>query len=190
VGLPPLPPVWRGATLATTPLHPAGDAGAERCTPQLGQIGPWHERLFHFRVDQPPSSGHELQTEYFVARHLAPAAIAALVALHDRIRPHLRISEIRTVAADTLWLSPAYDQPTVSLHFTWHKDWPAVAALLPVIEAALAPFAPRPHWGKLSALPATAVVAAYPRAAEFAALRQLYDPQGKFRNALLAAWWG
>ena len=43
-------------------------------------------------------------------REHAVAAVHALRALGDRIAPVLQICEIRTVAADELWLSPAYGQ--------------------------------------------------------------------------------
>jgi xylitol oxidase len=59
------------------------------------------------------------------------------------------MSRIRAIAADQLWLSPYYEQPCVTIHFTWKQDWPAVSKLLPVIEKELAPFQARPHWGKL-----------------------------------------
>jgi len=56
-----------------------------------------------------------------------------------------------------------------------------------VIEQALAPFRPRPHWGKLFVMPAAQVMAGQPRLAEFRALATRLDPSGKFRNAFLDA---
>lgn len=76
-------------------------------------------------------------------------ALQALRRLGERISPHLLIAEIRTTAADSLWLSPAYDRDTLCIGFTWANHPAEVAALLPVIEEALAPYAARPHWGKL-----------------------------------------
>jgi xylitol oxidase len=49
----------------------------------------------------------------------------------------------------------------------------------------LAPFQPRPHWGKLFNLTPAQVQARYPRLADFQALARDYDPQGKFRNAFV-----
>ena len=144
--------------------------------------GPWHERLPHFRAGATPSRGDELQSEWFVGRADAPAALRALLALAPDLAPLVLVSEIRAVAADDLWLSPCYRRPSVAFHMTWIPSWPEVAALLPRIEAALAPFAPRPHWGKLFALPDAAVRVAYPRAADMARLVRRLDPDGVFRN--------
>ncbi len=170
------------ATLATNALHPIAALSAESCTIQEGIPGPWHERLPHFRMECTPSSGDELQTEYFVPRHHALAAMRAVAALRDRLAPVLMISEVRTIAADALWMSPCYGQECVGLHFTWQPNWTAVQALLPLIEQQLAPFEPRPHWGKVFTMPAAQVQACYPRLADFRALLRQYDPQGKFRN--------
>lgn len=174
-----------GATLATNALHPIAALSAESCTIQEGIPGPWHERLPHFRMEFTPSSGDELQTEYFVPRHHALAAMRAVAALRDRLAPVLMISEVRTIAADALWMSPCYGQECVGLHFTWQPNWTAVQALLPLIEQQLAPFEPRPHWGKVFTMPAAQVQARYPRLADFRALLRQYDPQGKFRNAFV-----
>jgi xylitol oxidase len=176
---------WFGATLATRPLHPIGSLPAEPCTEQLGVPGPWHERLPHFRLEFTPSSGEELQTEYLVPRPHGLAAIHAVADLRARIAPLLLVTEIRTIAADDLWMSPYYRQACLAIHFTWKKDWPAVRALLPSIEAALAPFAARPHWGKLFTMPAAQVQALYPKLPDFQALLRATDPEGKFRNAFL-----
>jgi len=95
------------------------------------------------------------------------------------------ISEIRTIAADTLWMSPCYQQDSVALHFTWELNWPEVQKLLPLIEARLAPFNPRPHWGKLFTLSPAQVQSFYTKLPDFQQLLRSYDPQGKFRNAFL-----
>ena len=46
-------------------------------------------------------------------------------------------------------MSPQYGRDTVGIHFTWKREQEAVERLLVDIEAALAPFDARPHWGKL-----------------------------------------
>src|SRR6202162_1283084 len=137
------------AKLANRNLHPIVELSAENCTEQMGVPGPWYERLPHFRMGFTPSAGKELQSEYFVPRQHAVEAILAVERLRDQVSPHLLISEIRAIAADHLWMSPCYEQPCVTIHFTWKQDWPAVSKLLPVIEKELAPFKARPHWGKL-----------------------------------------
>jgi alditol oxidase len=145
-------PEFFGAKLATRNLHPIAELSAENCTGQMGVPGPWYERLPHFRMGFTPSAGKELQSEYFVPRRNAVDAILAVERLRDQVTPHLMISEIRTIAADDLWMSTCYQRPSVAIHFTWKQDWPAVRRLLPVIEKELAPFQPRPHWGKLFTL--------------------------------------
>jgi xylitol oxidase len=179
------PREFYGARLATRNLHPIAELSAENCTEQLGVPGPWYERLPHFRMGFTPSAGKELQSEYFVPRAQAVEAILAVERLRDQVTPHLMISEIRTIAADPLWMSPCYQQPCVALHFTWKPDWPAVSRLLPVIEQALAPFRARPHWGKLFTMSPAQLRSSYDKLPEFVRLSQRYDPQGKFRNAFL-----
>jgi xylitol oxidase len=132
-----------------------------------------------------PSAGKELQSEYFVPRRHAVEAILAVERLRDQIGPHLLISEIRTVAADSLWLSPCYEQPCVAIHFTWKQDWPAVRMLMPVIEKELAPFDARPHWGKLFTIPPSRLRSLYHKLPAFVQLARQYDPKGKFRNEFL-----
>ena len=180
-----LEPTFFEATLAAGHLHPIAELSAEPCTEQMGALGPWHERLPHFRMDFLPSSGSELQSEYFVPREYALAAIRAIDRLREHVAPLLRISEVRTIAADTLWMSPCYQQACVALHFTWKKDWPAVSKLLPLIEEQLAPFDARPHWGKLFTMPPARLQSLYAKLPEFRQLLRSYDPQGKFRNAFL-----
>jgi xylitol oxidase len=174
-----------GATPATRDVHPIPGMPTENCTRQMDVPGPWHERLPHFRMEFTPSSGEELQSEYFVPRERAIDALRAVNQLRDRIAPLLQISEIRTIAMDNLWMSPCYRQPCVGVHFTWKKDWPAVSALLPTIEERLAPLGARPHWGKLFTMPAEQIQSRYPRLNDFRDLMRACDPHGKFHNAFL-----
>ncbi|MEE1617712.1 D-arabinono-1,4-lactone oxidase [Brachybacterium sp. J153] len=174
------PESWYGGRRALRAVHPLPSMPADFCTDQTGEPGPAHERLPHFRLEFTPSSGEEIQSEYFVAREDAAAALAAVIPLGERIRPLLHASEIRTVAADGMWLSAAQHRDSACLHFTWHQRPAEVAALLPEIEAALAPFAPRPHWGKVFALAPETVREQYPDLARFQALRDRLDPQRVF----------
>ncbi len=183
-----LAPEWFGATPATSPRHPIAGLSAVNCTEQMGIPGPWQERLPHFRMDYTPSSGEELQSEYLVPRQHACAALRAIGRLGEHVAPLLQISEVRTIAADTLWMSPCYQQACVAIHFTWKKDWPAVRKLLPRIEEQLAPLDARPHWGKLFTMPPTRLRSLYEKLPDFQQLLRQYDPQGKFRNAFLDAY--
>ncbi len=178
-------PRWMGGRLADGPRHPVPGMPPGNCTEQLGVPGPWHERLPHFRLEFTPSAGDELQSEYLLPRACAIDALRALRPVAGLIAPVLRICEIRTVAADEAWLSPAYRRDTAAFHFTWVKDWPAVAPVLPVIEERLAPLQARPHWGKLFAASPEALRGLYPRLDDFRQLMRCHDPAGKFRNDLL-----
>ncbi|MCF6734358.1 D-arabinono-1,4-lactone oxidase [Blastococcus sp. KM273129] len=180
-----VPEEFFGARAATEPTHMLPGTPIENLTDQLGLPGEWHERLPHFRAEFTPSSGEELQTEYFVPRRHGRAACEALRALAHRITPLLQVSELRTVAADELWLSPAYGQDVLALHFTWRPEEERVRALLPAIEAALRPYGARPHWGKLFTTGADELAALYPRMGEFRRLVRRFDPQGAFRNDYL-----
>jgi xylitol oxidase len=157
------------------------------CTQQGGIPGPWHERLPHFRPEFTPSAGEELQTEFLLPREQAPEAIGALLALGDRIAPVLQVSEIRTVAADDLWLSPSYGRDSVAFHFTWVKDAAAVTPVVGAIEEALLPLDARPHWGKVFTVEPAQVIGRYERAEDFRRLMDEFDPAGKFRNAYIEA---
>jgi xylitol oxidase len=180
-----LPATLFGATRAPTQRHPIVNLSADACTEQMGIPGPWYQRLPHFRMEFTPSSGEELQTEYLVPRQHAVAALGAIARVRDRIAPLLQISEVRTIAADTLWMSPCYQQACIGIHFTWKKDWEAVKPVLGLLEAELAPLNAIPHWGKLFTMPAARIQALYPKLTDFQRLLRTYDPQGKFCNAFL-----
>jgi alditol oxidase len=176
-----------GATPATRNLHPIAELSAEPCTEQMGVAGPWHERLPHFRMGFTPSSGEELQSELFVSATDAPAAMQTLIGLRDVVAPVLMISEVRAVAADTLWLSPCYRRDCIAFHFTWIQSWPDVQPVLATVESALQPFAPRPHWGKLSTLEGDVIRSRVERMGDFERLLAEWDPTRKFRNDYLDA---
>lgn len=178
-----VPATFFDAPLA--PPAPAPDDASDRYNTPIGEPGPWYERLPHFYLKDPLRQGNELQSEYFVPRQQAVAALQAVARLREHLGPILGITEVRTVAADQLWLSPAYSKDIVGIHFNWHRNWPAVQQFLPLLEATLTPFQPQPHWGKLFNLPAKQVQDTYARLADFQALARDYDPQGKFRNTFL-----
>ena len=182
-----LEPEFFGAKLAAQKLHPLAGHSAENCTEQRGIPGPWYERLPHFRMNFTPSSGEELQSEYFVPREKAYNAILAVEKLRDHVTPHLFISEFRTIDADDLWMSPCYQRPSLAIHFTWKPEWPAVRKVLPMIEEQLAPFNARPHWAKLFTMAPARVQAQYEKLPAYQELLKHYDPSGKFRNAFLNA---
>lgn len=181
----PLPDTLFGATRATGPLHMLPGAPADAVTDQSGAPGPWHERLPHFRPQFTPSRGVELQSEYLLPRARALEAFEAMRRIGPELRDVLQVAEIRTIAADDLWLSGSYGQDTVGLHFTWLLDHAGVDAVLPGMEAALLPLGARPHWGKCFTASREQVAGLYPRFADFEELRARVDPDGVFGNAFL-----
>ncbi|OEU91915.1 FAD-binding protein [Streptomyces abyssalis] len=176
------PPGWTGETPADEAHHPIPGIPATHCTQQLGVPGPWFERLPHFRPEFTPSSGDELQSEVLLPRAAAPEALEALRSLGERVAPVLRISEVRTVAADDLWLSPASGRDCVAFHFTWVKDPGAVLPVVAAVEEKLLPLGARPHWGKLTAMEPERIASLYERAADFRQLVRERDPRRVFAN--------
>jgi len=166
-----------GTKPAGAPCHPLAGLPTENCTPQLGEYGAWHERLPHFRMEFTPSNGEELQSEFFVPRSRAVEALQAVRALKSQNQPLLHVSEIRTIAKDDLWLSPAYGQDVVGIHFTWKHLPQEVKGVLPILQEALSAFGAKPHWGKLFEGKPNYEMA------NFRDLATRMDPNGKFRNA-------
>lgn len=181
----PIPTEWLGAKVADGPRHPIKTMPADYATQQGGVPGPWNERLPHFRLEFTPSNGDELQSEYFVPRERAAEAFDVLRALGNQFAPVIQVSEVRTIAADELWLSPSQGRDTVALHFTWIQDEELVRPVVVALEEALAPLDARPHWGKVFAADAATLAERYPRVKDFIALAAKYDPVGKFRNPYL-----
>ncbi|MDX3638897.1 D-arabinono-1,4-lactone oxidase [Streptomyces sp. MB09-02B] len=173
------------AAPATEAMHPVPGMPAVNCTEQFGVPGPWHERLPHFRAEFTPSSGDELQSEYLLPRSFAGEALHALDGVRHVVAPVLQVCEVRTVAADEQWLSPAHGRDTVALHFTWVADPAPVLPVVRRVEEVLAPYGARPHWGKVFTVPAAELRALYPRLGDFRALAEVLDPAGKFRNAFV-----
>jgi len=148
-------------------------------------VGPWYERLPHFKLNFTPSSGQELQTEFFIPFERGYEAVRAVETLRDSIMPHLYITELRAIAADDLWMSMAYQRPSLAIHFTWKLEPEAVMRVVPEIEAKLAPFGARPHWAKVFTMDAREIEPLYPRITDFRELARGFDPKGKFENRYL-----
>ena len=176
------------ANLARRKVHPLPGGVTKSATEQMGSVGPWHERLPHFKLNFTPSFGEELQSEFFVDISDARAALQAVYALRHRIQPLLLISELRTIAADDNWLSEAYGRDSLAIHFTWKPDELGVTEFLPTLEAALAPFSARPHWGKLFTDHSFNFKKLYPDFTSWLTYRAGIDPDRKFINEQLGAW--
>ena len=176
-----------GGTPATELVHPLRGLDAAAATEQLGSPGPWHERLPHFRLEFTPSAGEEIQSEFFLERRHASAALAALVEAAPRIAPALQVFEMRTIAADDLWLSPFRERDTVAVHATWVRDLARVRPALAALEEVLEPWAPRPHWGKVSlGFDAARLADLYPLLPRFRELGERLDPERCFVNEHLS----
>ena len=175
-----VPGEFFGARLDPGPPRLA-DSPVDNLTPH-GTAGPWSQRLPHFRADVTPSNGDEIQSEYFVARRHGPAALEAVRRLAHLVTPLLLVTEIRTTAADGLWLSGSYDRETLAIHFTWRNRPGPVDGAVREVEAALAPFGARPHWGKVSHIKADELERLYPRLGDARALFERLDPRGRFSN--------
>ena len=174
---------WFTAVAAREARHPVPGASPDACTGQLGVPGRWYDRLPHFRPELRPSAGDELQSEYLLPAAHAVPALHALDQIRDRLAPVLWICEIRAIAADELWLSPCYRQDSVAFHFTWIAESASVLPVVALLERQLAPFGPRPHWGKLFTTTPEDLRARYERLPDFLGLMRRLDPSGKFRNA-------
>ena len=123
---------------------------------------------------------HEL--EYFVALDRAAEALHAMRELMQRSLPDsVYPLEVRTVGADDAFLSPQFRTPTVviSVSGTPGTDY---WAYLRSVDALLAGFDARVHWGKLHFMTPERLHELYPRADDFVALRRELDPQGMFLN--------
>jgi xylitol oxidase len=171
-----------GSAKAEKKFHPIPSVDPVACTDQLGESGDWHQRLSHFKLEFTPSVGEEIQTEFFLDRKDAASAIEAVSKLGEEITPLLWITELRTIAADDLWLSGAYQRDTLAIHFTWKKDL-AIYPVIEKVEAALRPFNYRPHWGKVFTADAKYLSTVYPKMSEFKALVKALDPSSKFENS-------
>ena len=89
---PPLPVAeFFGGTCRAGRLQPGGGARSPYgTTAQMGVPGPWYDRLPHARIGALPADGYEYQSEYFVARADAPAAMRALKAIEAALHPVAR----------------------------------------------------------------------------------------------------
>ncbi len=177
-----------GATAALKILHPINGFQVDGCTKQMGYVDAWHHILPHFHPDSTPGAGNELQSEYFIPRESANEAFKALNKIDKKHFEPLLISGIRTVAADSLWMSPCYKQDCVAIHFIWHNEPGKVTPAFKEIEQCLLPLKAKPHWAKMSLMDPLAIRCLYEKFDDFEELVKMCDPDGslKFRNEYLA----
>lgn len=97
--------------------------------------------------------------------------------------------EYRTLAADDLWLSPAYGRETVTISVHEAADRPFVS-FFAAVEAVFRRYDGRPHWGKIHTRSAAELRELYPRWDEAMAVRRRFDPAGRFLNEHLRRLFG
>lgn len=125
------------------------------------------------------------EMEYAVPREQARAAVEGVLALVARRRlPVAMPIEVRFVAADDAFLSPAHGRATCYLAVHQHRGH-AFAPYFDAVEELMLGLGGRPHWGKRHGLDAAQLAARYPQWAAFAAVRDRLDPQRRFTNAYL-----
>jgi FAD/FMN-containing dehydrogenase len=92
--------------------------------------------------------------------------------------------EYRPVAADDVWLSSAYQRPTVtiSVHQDIRED---ETAYFRACERVFLAFEGRPHWGKVNYLDGKLLAAMHPRWQDWWTVRDKVDPKGIFLNTYL-----
>lgn len=134
-----------------------------------------HSRTMRFR-----------EMEYHLPVAEALPALGEVVRRVERDRPEVFFPiEVRQTAGDDGWISPFGDGPRISIAVhVWHRD--DHAFLYDLLEPLFLAAGGRPHWGKLHSLSYDRLAALYPRFADFAALRESWDPTGKFLNDHLA----
>lgn len=125
------------------------------------------------------------EMEYAVpVENLADAfrGIQRVIADHDwRIEFPI---EVRTAAADDLWLSTASGRASgyIAVHRYWKTD---PTAYFRAVEEVMLAHGGRPHWGKMHTQDAASLRSRYPRFDDFTALRDRLDPDRLFRNPYL-----
>jgi L-gulonolactone oxidase len=128
---------------------------------------------------------HFNEMEYAIPREEAAGAIRAVRDLIDRtgIRTNIPV-EVRFVAGDDIWLSPAHGRDTC--YIAVHQFWglPFTQYFLGVEEIMKARGG-RPHWGKLHYQSAETLAPRYQRWSDFQAVRRRLDPEGTFTNEYL-----
>jgi FAD-linked oxidoreductase len=121
------------------------------------------------------------EMEYALPREHAVEAVRAARQILERHPVSFPI-ELRFSAGDDALLSPAHARDTayVAVHVFEGMSFDAPFR---EVEAVMGEWGGRPHWGKRSFLSAAELAPRYPRWADFAAIRERLDPEGRFVNA-------
>jgi FAD-linked oxidoreductase len=125
------------------------------------------------------------EMEYAIPRRHAAEAAGRVLDAAERAQPPVGFPiEVRFVAADDSWLSPAHDRDTtyIAVHQFEGMAW---EGYFRSVEEIMLEHGGRPHWGKRHFQTAATLAERYPRWQDFRALRARLDPDGRFRNDYL-----
>lgn len=127
------------------------------------------------------------EMEYSVASDDGPRCMAEIRTMIMSSFPEMPWAvEYRTVAADDVWMSTAYQRQTVtiSLHFDVSGD---EEPMFRAAEEIFRSFEGKPHWGKVNYLDGSALGSVHQRWSDWWRVRDEHDPGGVFLNEYLSA---
>jgi len=137
------------------------------------------------RVFTSPRLVRFAEMEYAIPRDAAVFAVREVRRLIDEKRFDVAFPiECRISAPDDIFLSTAQGRPTAyvavhQFHGMEHEPY------FREVEAVMRSLGGRPHWGKLHYLDHRSLRELYPAWGRFAAVRERFDPLGRFQNAYL-----
>jgi FAD/FMN-containing dehydrogenase len=153
------------------PKYPLGSEG-ERCSWNY-EVLPNHRPHLHTEM------------EYSVAAAQGPACMQAIQSLLNNTFTDVRWPvEYRTLAADNVWLSTAFERDTVTISVHQDVNLPDDDYYRACEEIFLA-FDGRPHWGKANFLDGTQLAAQHAKWHDWWRVRDSVDPRGTFLNPYL-----
>ncbi|MFC8131827.1 D-arabinono-1,4-lactone oxidase [Streptomyces sp. NPDC057302] len=138
-----------------------------------------------YKVFTSPRRVRFVEMEYAVPRAALVETLRELKAMVER--SNLRISfpvEVRTAPADDITLSTASGRDSAYIAVHMYRGTP-YQAYFTAAERIFTAHEGRPHWGKIHTRGADYFAQAYPRFAEFTALRDRLDPDRMFGNDYL-----
>ncbi|GGO38353.1 D-arabinono-1,4-lactone oxidase [Streptomyces lasiicapitis] len=138
-----------------------------------------------YKVFTSPRRVRFVEMEYAVPREALVETLRELKSMIER--SPLRVSfpvEVRTAPADDIALSTASGRESAYIAVHMYKGTP-FRSYFSAAEQIFTAHEGRPHWGKLHTRDAAYLAKAYPRFAEFTALRDRLDPDRLFGNPYL-----
>jgi FAD-linked oxidoreductase len=150
-----------------------------------GQVGKSTKVDRSYRVYASDRRVRFTEMEYAIPRRHAADAARRVLDAAERAEPPVGFPiEVRFVAADDCWLSPAHDRDTtyIAVHQFRGVSW---ESYFRSVETIMLEYGGRPHWGKRHFQTAATLAERYPRWEDFRALRGRLDPEGRFSNLYL-----